>query len=159
MAFSIENYMIYIEKRFTPFKMNLRNKTGKNESILRHEIEHVKQIWYVIRLVGADNIAEKLNIEVSPALLKKMREIENTLGKISPDTKEYFKAQQYLRALKNYPDTNEYRSVSLIEIIEHLKYKNNLLEKEAEKEAAKYQPKFAKTLSTAAKEFFKLLRH
>ena len=44
MSFSIENYMINVEKRLSPFKMNVRNKTGQNEATLRHEIEHVRQI-------------------------------------------------------------------------------------------------------------------
>ena len=60
MAFSIQDYKIYVEKRLSLFKMNIRNKSGKNRSILRHEIEHVKQIWDIVRLVGADNMAEEL---------------------------------------------------------------------------------------------------
>ena len=108
MAFSISDYMIYVEKRFSPFKMNCRNKTGENESILRHEIEHVRQIWDIIRLLGADKAAKEFkenknfNIDVNPALLKKMHEIEDTLGRITPDSAEYTKAKLYLKSLKNY---------------------------------------------------------
>ena len=165
MAFSIQDYKIYVEKRLSPFKMNLRNKSGKNESILRHEIEHVKQIWDIVRLVGADNMTEELNtnmkwlnIEVSPSLLKKFKEIEKFLGKISPLSTEGIKAQQYLEALRNYPDTSQYYGISIKELLEYLEYKNNLLEKEARNEAAKYKPKWTKTLKIAIKEFIKLLK-
>ena len=71
-----------------------------------------------------------LNIEVSPSLFKKFQEIEKSLGKISPLSKEYVKAQQYLKALRNYPDTSQYYGISVKELLEHLKYKKNLLEKE-----------------------------
>lgn len=165
MAFSIQDYKIYVEKRLSPFKMNLRNKSGKNKSILRHEIEHVKQIWDIVRLVGADNMAEELgtnlkwlNIEVSPSLLKNFQEIEKTLGKILPSSKEYVKAQQYLKALRNYPDTSQYYGISIKELREHIKYKNNLLEKEARNEAANYKPKWTKTFKIVIKEFIKLIK-
>lgn len=165
MAFSISDYMIYVEKRLSPFKMNCRNKTGKNESILRHEIEHVRQIWDIVRLIGADNMAEEFNnntnfnIEVTPALLKKMREIENTLGRITNNSAEYAKAQQYLKALRNYPDISQYYGMSIKEIIKHLKYKNNLLEKQARNEASKYKPTLIKTLRVIINEFCKLILH
>ena len=158
MEFSIDNYMIYINKRLSPFKMNLRNKTGKNEALLRHEIEHVKQIWYLIRLVGAENIAEKFDIETSPHLLKKMREIEKTLGKITPESNDYAKAKQYSYALQNYPSPNQnYGILGIKEIIDYLKYKNNLLEREARNEARKYEPSYAITLTTSIQELYKLI--
>lgn len=165
MAFSVQDYMIYVQKRLSPFKMSLRNKSGKNKSILRHEIEHVKQIWKIVRLVGADNMAKEfntnlkwLNIEVSPSLLKKFQEIEKTQGKISPSSKEFAIAQQYLEALRSYPDTSQYYGISIKELLEHLKHKKNLLEKEAKKEEAKYKPKGIKTLKIAINEFIKLLK-
>lgn len=163
MAFSISDYTIYIEKRLSPFKMNYRNKTGKNESILRHEIEHVRQIWDIIRFVGANNMAEEFKnqngFNIKPSLLKKMHEIENTLGRITPNSAEYNKAQQYLNAFKNYPDTSKYYGISIKELIEHFRYKNNLLEKQARKEANKYKPTLTKTVKVAIKEFFKLLSY
>jgi len=165
MAFSISDYMIYVEKRFSPFKMNCRNKTGENESILRHEIEHVRQIWDIIRLLGADKAAKEFkenknfNIDVNPALLKKMHEIEDTLGRITPDSAEYTKAKLYLKSLKNYPNTTEYYGISFKEIIMHLKYRNNFLEKQARKEASKYKPTFIQTLRVTINEFCKLISH
>ena len=38
MSFSLSNYMINVNKRLSPFKMNVRNKSGDNEALLRHEI-------------------------------------------------------------------------------------------------------------------------
>lgn len=165
MAFSIGDYMIYVEKRFSPFEMNCRNKSGKNESILRHEIEHVKQFWEIIRLIGADNMAKELknnkgfNLEVNSALLKKMREIECTLGRITPLTERYTKAQQYLLALRNYPDTSQYYGIGVKGIIMHLSYKNNLLEKQARYEASKYKPTLIRALRVTINEFCKLILH
>lgn len=100
-----------------------------------------------------------LNIKVTPSLLKKFKEIEKFFGKILPSTKEYTEAQQYLEALRNYPNTSQYYGIiSIKELQKHIKYKNNLLEKEARKEAAKYKPTYLKTIKTAWKEFFKLLK-
>ena len=160
MAFSIRDYMIYVEKRLSPFKMNTRNKSGKNKSILRHEIEHVMQIWEVIRLIGADNMAnlfnesKNLNIQVTPNLLKKMREVEKTLGRITADSEEGKKAKQYLDAIKNYPDINTYYGpLSIKELKERYNYRNNLLEKNAKKEAKAYKPNITTTIKTMFKEF------
>lgn len=165
MAFSFENYSIYVEKRLSPFRMNLRNKTGMNESILRHEIEHTKQFWDIIRLIGADNMAKKFNnigwlhIDFNPSLIKKMHEIENTLGRILPDSKEYIRAQQHLEALKKYPNIGQYEGIGIAELIKRFRYKYNMLEREANKQAAKYEPSYLKTIKTAVKEFFKLLKY
>ena len=167
MAFSVKDYTIYIEKNLSPFKMNLRNKTGEHESLLRHEIEHVKQIWYIVRLVGADNMEEEfqtnlkwLKIDVSPSLLKKMHDIENTLGRILPSSKEAGIAKQYLEALRNYPETSHYYGIlSFKELKEYIKYKNNFLEKEAKNAADKYKPTYLKILKTSIIEFLKILRH
>ena len=164
MAFSLEDYMVFVEKRVSLFKMGVRNKTGMNKSTLRHEIEHVKQFWDIIRLIGADNMAEELknnlktfDIDVTPKLLSKMREIETTLGRISPDSNEYNKAKQYLDALRNYPDTNKFFGINLKQITEYIKYEKNLLEVEARKEAKKYKPTYIKTIRTVINEFWKLL--
>ena len=165
MAFSISDYTIFIEKRLSPFKMNCRNKSGENESFLRHEIEHVRQIWDIVRLIGADNIAKELknnrsfNIEITPALLKKMHEIENTLGRITPNSTEYTKAQQYLKSLRNYPNTSQYYGISIESFIMYLRYKNNLLEKQARNEASKYKPTLFQTLKVVINEFCKLILH
>ena len=80
MSFSLSNYMINVDKRLSPFKMNVRNKTGDNEAKLRHEIEHLKQFWDIIRLWGADSAVVLFEVhricEVKPSLYKKMKEIE-----------------------------------------------------------------------------------
>ena len=165
MGFSMEDYMIFVEKRLSPFKMKVRNKTGKNEAILRHEIEHVIQLWEIIRLIGAENTADEfrynvkgVKIRVTPKLLKKMHIIENTLGRIEPNSEEGIKAKNYLEGLKNYPNTSQYYGIlSIKELMEHLKYKKNILEINANKEATKYEPSILRILKIGLKEFFNLV--
>ena len=117
MSFCLEDYIINVEKRLAPFKMNIRNKSGYNKASLRHEIEHVKQFWDIIRLLGAENARKKfvnlgwLNYNTKPSIIKKMKEVEKTLGRISPDSIEGKNAQLYIDALEKYPNVNTYYGI------------------------------------------------
>lgn len=134
MSFSLQNYMINVNKRLSPFKMNVRNKTGYNEAKLRHEIEHLKQFWDIIRLFGAGNTAKLFEVhricEVKPGLYKKMKKIEQTLGRISPNSNEGKNAQLCMDALANYPETNNYYGgFSFEDLVLIRQYRKNFLEK------------------------------
>jgi len=163
MGFSVEDYTIYVNKRLAPFKMDVRNKTGKNKANLRHEIEHVKQTWDVIRLLGADKFAEivkakKIPVisEIKPNIFKKIKKIEQTFGRITPDSNEGKIASSYLDAMCKYTDVNVITD-PVTEVVNHIKYKNNLLEKGANLAAKEYEPSFLKNIKVTFKEFTKLL--
>lgn len=162
MSFSLQNYVININKHLSPFKMNIRNKTGKNEAALRHELEHLKQFWDIIRLFGADKATELFETqgicEVKPSLSKKMRKIEQTLGRISPNSAEGEKAQLYYDALLKYPSfENYYGEFGSKELMMIMKYKKNPLEKNARLAETAYKPSLLKTIKTSFQEFIKLI--
>lgn len=162
MSFSLENYIINIQKNLSPFKMNVRNKTGSNIASLRHEIEHLKQFWEIIRLQGAYGAAKLFKrhkiCEVKPSLLKKMKEIEQTLGRISPDSKEGKTAQLYIDALIKYPDLKTYYGIlSLKELKNFIQYKRNFLEKNARLTENEYKPSLLKVIKITIQEFVKLI--
>ena len=165
MGFEPESYTIYVKKSLSPFQMSVRNKSGRNESTLRHEIEHVKQVWDIIRLLGAEKAAEmfakstsSIGFKPSPSMLKKMKEIEKTLGRISPNSDEGKNAQLYIKAIENYPDTEAYYGIlSIKDIKDFFKYKNNILEKKANIAAKEYEPSILKELKVMLKEFKSLL--
>ena len=161
MSFSLQNYIINVNKRLAPFKMNVRNNTGYNKAKLRHEIEHLKQFWDIIRLYGAEGTAklfEVSRINVTPSMLKKMKKIEQTLGRISPDSKEGKNAQLYVDALLNYPEIeNYYGGFGLEKLILVRQYRKNLLEKNARLAEKEYEPSLIKTIKTTIQEFIKLL--
>ena len=163
MSFSLSKYIINVDKRLSPFKMNVRNKTGYNEAKLRHEIEHLKQFWDIVRLWGADRAAELLEVhricEVKPGLYKKLKEIEQTLGRISPISKEGKNAQLYVDAMVNYPEVkNYYGGYSLEELIIMIQYRTNLLEKKARITEKEYKPSLSKTIKISFQEFIKLIK-
>lgn len=165
MGFSPEHYTIFVQKSLAPFTMDVRNKSGKNQAILRHEIEHVIQFWDVIRLLGAENTAKEfsernkgINFKIKPSLLKKMKEIEQTLGRISPESEDCKNAQLYLNAMRNYPEMNRYYGLlSIEEIKDFINYRNNILEKNARIAAKKYEPSVLKKIKVSIEEFLKLL--
>ena len=163
MGFSVEDYAIYVDTSLSPFKMKVRNKTGQNEETLRHEIEHVKQIWQMIRLLGVNKFINEIrseqtsiNCKIKHYTIKKLNEIEQTLGRISPDSQEGKTAQLYVDALRKYPNTEEIID-PIVSIIRHIKYKNNLLEINANKAAKDYKPSLLKKIKIAFNEFIKLL--
>ena len=163
MGFSVEDYAIYVDTSLSPFKMNVRNKTGYNKSLLRHEIEHVRQIWEIIKLVGANNFAKEINnkninliSKIKPESLKKIREVEQTFGRILPNSEEGKIAQSYLKALREYPDVDRAMD-PVIETIYHIKYINNALEKGANLVAKEYKPSFLKKIKITIREFINLL--
>lgn len=164
MGFSPKDYTIFVKKNTPPFKMNVRNKTGKNESFLRHEIEHVKQIWDIIRFLGVEGATKEFknsrvfDYDLSPNFIKKMKEIRKTLGPIEPNTKEAKNALQYIEAVRNYPDMESYNGVlSFKDLINGIKYRNNTLEKNANLAEKNFRPSLFKTIKITFKEFIKLL--
>lgn len=165
MSFSPKEYVIKVEKRVSPFKMRVMNKSGKNEALLRHEIEHVMQIWNIIRLLGADKTVKEFNKNIkglscknNPAFFKKIHEIEQTLGRISPASEEGNIAKCYLVALKNYPDLNSYCGpLSFRELKKVYKYYTNILEVNARKVSKNYEPGLLKTIKIMFSEFYTLL--
>ena len=164
MSFSLSNYTINVNKRLSPFKMNVRNKSGDNEAILRHEIEHIKQFWDIIKLWGADSAVELFEVhricEVKPSLYKKMKEIEQTLGRISPNSKEGKNAQLYTNALVNYPkEENYFGGYSLKYLMFIWQYKKNLLEKNARLAEKEYKPSLFKIIKASFQEFIKLIKN
>ena len=67
MWFSLKDYAIYVNTK-KDFLLDLRidNKTNKNKQNLRHEIEHVKQFWEIVRFGESNEIKknpEAKNIE------------------------------------------------------------------------------------------------
>ena len=164
MSFSIGNYTINAEKRLSPFKMEVRNKNGIHEALLRHEIEHVKQFWDIVRLLGVKKAVKMLKAnrvcKVNPNLYKKMKEIEQTLGRISSNSKEGKNAQLYVDALINYPELDRYYGqFSLKEVVTMWRYKTNLLEKRANLAAKEYKPSLLKRIKIAFQEYVKLLSY
>ena len=160
MGFSPSTYTIYVNKHLSPFKMNLRNKTGKNEANLRHEIEHVKQIWDVVRLLGIEDSVKlfqnsTMTIKITPCFLKKMKEILSTLEPISSQSEGGIKAQLYVDAIRNYSNPNKILD-PIEETAAYFRYRNNLLEKKAREAAKNYQPSIINTIKTMVKEFFNL---
>ena len=96
-------YQIYVNEDIDTFEMHLRNKTGRNKETLRHEIEHVKQLWDIIRLQGAEECIS----EDTPIFVQEMaRKVEKTFGRITEDSPEKARAERYLRGTLNYPDMN-----------------------------------------------------
>ena len=164
MCFSFSNYMINIDKRLSPFKMNIRNKTGDNEAKLRHEIEHLKQFWDIVRLWGADSAVKLFEVhricKVKPSLYKKMKEIERTLGRITPNSEEGKKAQLYVDALVNYPEVEKYYGgYSLKDLMMIRQYRKNLLEKKARLAEKEYKPSLLKTIKVSFHEFIELIKN
>lgn len=166
MCFSMDDYTIYINNRFKPFNMRVKNKTGQNESLLRHEIEHVTQFWDIVRLVGAKNVENEfqtniksLSLKITPSLLKKMKEIEQTFGKIQPNTKESKRAKEHLEGLRNYPNfDNCYNFFNFKSLKNLFLYNRNILERKANAEAKLYKPSFFKTCKINIQEFFAIFK-
>lgn len=140
MLFDFNDYAIVVNKNISEKEMKCRNKSGENKALLRHEIEHVKQMWEIIRLKGAKKTAEIFVID-SNRFAKKSRKVEKTLGKLNPNTQQGQIAKKYYNALIDYTDCNKnYSFISIQEIIDLYKYSKNILEKNARKEAKKYEP-------------------
>lgn len=163
MGFSVEDYTIYVDTSLSKFKMNVRNKTGHNKYLLRHEVEHVKQIWEIIKLVGAKNFAKEINnkninviSEIKPETLKKFIEVEQTLGRLSTNSKEGIIAKSYLDALRKYPDVDKVTD-PVMDTIYHIKYINNSLEKGANLVAKEYKPSLLKKIKITIQELINLL--
>ena len=164
MAFSTDDYMIYVQKSFKPFVMNIRNKTGINESVLRHEIEHVMQFWKIISLIGAENLKNEiienprhLDINMTPALFKKMKDIEKTFGRISPDSPEYKEAQKIYEGFKSYPNMSTFLGIfGFKDFKTMLQYQKNILEIQAREKEEIYKPSIGTIIKTNIKEFWNL---
>ena len=161
MGFSINEYMIFVNKNKSPLKMRIQNKSGLSKFLLAHEIEHVKQIWEIIRLLGAENFIKEFNTDNDDFKnVKKYKLIEKTLGKISPNTPEGKEALSYWEALKKYTNVEKaYKLFSIQEFIDFFKYKNNNLEKNACNASKKYKPDKTRFFKTALNEYLKLLKH
>ena len=160
MAFSFQDYTIYVNKNISPFRMNIRNKSGKNTAMLRHEIEHLFQRWMIIRLLGAEEYCDIWNYpnsEVKMKSLKKAKEIEKTLGRVSADSPEGIVAKLFLEACVNYPELKFSSNIfDIKEIIQYHKYKNNFIELCADEAAKSFEPSLLKKIKVAIEEFIKL---
>ena len=152
MSFCPEDYIIYVNK-YTCKNLQLRNKTGKTKAVLRHEIEHVKQIWDIIRLKSAETIIEKLDIQ-SKKRLNFFKQIEKALGPLPNNPKKINRVNKYYTSLLNYPNMqNQYDSILDFRIIKDtFKYYTNTLEIDAQKAERKYKPSWFKILKTYLKQ-------
>ena len=164
-GFSLDDYTIYFNKNRieSPFKTRIEHLTGKTKALLRHEIEHVVQIWRIIKLLGAENIQKEfdenvpgMRIKVTRNLMKKMREIEKTLGPLNLE--EEIKAKKNLNSLRSYKDINKPNEIlSINQLINFIKYYFNDLEVEARQSEKKYSPSFYKTLVITLKESYNMI--
>lgn len=157
MGFNFVKYAIIVNKNTPKRTLKIRNKTGENKAELRHEIEHVLQLWDVIRLKGIQ-VAKDLEIS-SNRFVRKARKIEKTLGKLSPNSPQGKKAEEYYKAMMNYTNCNKpYPLISIKEFTDYYKYYNNTLEIGARKAAKKYAPnlftEIKETIKETIKEYF-----
>ncbi len=153
MGFSKSDYTIFVNENIDTFQCHLKNKTGRNKESLRHEIEHVKQTWDVIRLLGA----EKCITEDTPELVKRMaRNVEKTFGRIGKNSPERERAEKYLRATLNYPNANA-DDLDPLHFLQPLEYHFNELEigaRNAEKEVRQdLLTKIKRTIFEYVKEY------
>jgi len=151
MCFRQENYIIQVNKNISNLLLKFKNLSGKNKATLRHEIEHVKQLWEIIRLKGGEQVAQDLDIN-SKKFMQKANKIEKTFGKLTPETKDGKNAQKFYEALLKYPNMEKIYSLLDIRIlIDQYKYYKNILEKQARKAASPYQPNLLKQITTFIK--------
>lgn len=153
MEFSPRSYSIEAEKRISPFKMRVKNKSGENKANLRHEIEHVIQVWDIVRAFGINKLLKK--DKITPSLRDKYEEIIQTLGKIPKNSEDYLKAKKYLDSYKQSPNFALWEGL-FKHYLKMYEYYTNTLEKCARKAAKKYQPSFFKSLKVKLIEFCKL---
>lgn len=160
LGFSFYDYAIFINKNLKPFKLRVDIQSGNTKALLAHEIEHVKQIWSIIRLLGADKFKSAIDTEESDFRnIKKYKLIEKTLGKLSPDSDEGKEALKCWNSLKKYTNVERsYGLFSIREIIDYLNYNNNYLEKNARSAAKKFKPNKAQILKIKFDEYLKLLK-
>ena len=139
MSFSLKNYAISVNTKKDPLDLRIRNKTGKNEQTLRHEIEHVKQFWDIIRLGAGDELKKDPEAkEIIPII----DNIEITLGPLKPNSKEEKLAKIYSIGNNLYPDFNNIDPDSILNLILPLLYYLNPLEIGAQIASLEYRPKF-----------------
>ena len=129
MSFSLKNYAILVNTKKDPLDLRIKNKTGKNKQTLRHEIEHVKQFWDIIRLGAGDELKKDPEAkEIAPII----GSIETTLGPLKPNSKEEKLAKLYSIGNDLYPDFNniDYDSIySLFLQIASLEYRLKFIPK------------------------------
>lgn len=130
MGFNKSTYEIFVNNGIDTFEMHLKNKTGRNKECLRHEIEHVKQIWDIIRLNGAENCIAS---DTSPRTKHIARKIEKTLGRITEDSPEKRRAEKYTEAALNYPNMQNNNELDPLYYLEQIEYHFNDLEIAARK--------------------------
>lgn len=156
MSFNLTKYAIIVNKNTPKRTLKVRNITGENKATLRHEIEHVLQIWDIIRLKGTQKIAEDLKIS-SNRFIRKARKVEKILGKHTPKSPQVENAKKYYNAIMNYTSCNKtYPRISIKEYTDYYKYYNNDLEKGARRAAKKYTPNIFTVIKETIKEY---LRH
>jgi len=136
---------------------------------LRHEIEHVKQTFSMVRLLGVDGYKQLLidaqQTDKQKEFLKKnfaydyYSKVERTLGRLAPCSEEGKKALKYVEATKKYVlPLNKLEELAKAKGIfnkvraklnwelAYRAYNNNLLETEANKAAKCFKPsQFKKT--------------
>ena len=139
MSFSLKNYAFSVNTKKDPLDLRIRNKTGKNEQTLRHEIEHVKQFWDIIRLGAGEELKKDPEAkEIIPII----DNIEITLGPLKPNSKEEKLAKMYSIGNNLYPDFNNIDPDSILSLILPLLYYLNPLEIGAQIASLDYRPKF-----------------
>ena len=139
MSFNLKNYAISVNTQKDPLELRIRNKTGKNKQTLRHEIEHVRQFWDIIRLGAGDELKKDPEAkEIIPII----DSIEMTLGPLKPNSKEEKLAKLYSKGYNMYPDFNNIDDDSIYSLIVPLLYYLNPLEIGAQIASLKYRPKF-----------------
>jgi len=158
MSFSPTDYAIYVNKNISRNILNLRNKNGRNKATLRHEIEHVKQIWDIIRLKGAKQFVDDLDIE-SKTKIKRFVKIEKLLGNIEPNSEQGLRAQKYYKNLLNYPNLEKFYGVLDVQyLIDCYKYYTSILEIDAKKAERPYRPSLYKRLNIYIKTQLEMLK-
>ena len=139
LSFSLKNYAISVNTKKDPLDLRIRNKTGKNEQTLRHEIEHVKQFWDIIRLGAGEELKKDPEAkEIIPII----DSIETTLAPLKPNSKEEKYAKLYSKGYELYPDFNNMDPDSIYSLFSPLFYYLNPLEIGAHIASLKYRPKF-----------------
>ena len=89
-----------------------------------------------------------------------MKEIERTLGRITPNSEEGKNAQLYVEALINYPEVEKYYGgYSLEDLMLIRQYRKNLLEKNARLAEKEYKPSLFKQIKISFQEFIKLVKN
>lgn len=126
--------------------------------ILRHELEHVKQMQNIMRMLGLEKFVNLINPPEENSLQKELqnfnkvntdyyKKVEQVLGKIDENSPEGILTQKYIDAYKKYPDLNKLLHRTdickvkkfLLFVKEYiLHYKFNFLEKDANKAAKKF---------------------